>query len=370
MKLKTLKLLTIKSIFLLSMLLPDLAYSNTIYKDNSNEKNKIDSNYIRNLPSIESYILGTGDIINLKVYSGDILAIEETFNIDGEGLANLTRLKKIFIKGLTIQELTNILNEEYKSYVKDPDVTLEIEKYRPLRLYIDGEVENPGMYVLPGSASPLEFVENSDNQETVFPSVFDVIRKSNGITVYADLGNIEITRINSISNGGGRIKTEINLLNALNLQDISQNIRLFDNDTIMIPRTDTPATKQISKAIKSNLNPSFINIFIGGNVNTPGVVKVSKTSTLNEALIIGGGTTVLKGPAVFLRYLNNGDIDRRKFRLNNSAERGSFVNPFLKDGDVIFLDRSKFSVATEVLGEVTAPFQGIFSTWGFFKLIF
>tara|TARA_B100000575_G_scaffold123361_1_gene98366 strand:- start:68 stop:748 length:681 start_codon:yes stop_codon:yes gene_type:complete len=226
------------------------------------------------------------------------------------------------------------------------------------------------MYVLPGSASPLEFVENSDNQETVFPSVFDVIRKSNGITVYADLGNIEITRINSISNGGGRIKTEINLLNALNLQDISQNIRLFDNDTIMIPRTDTPATKQISKAIKSNLNPSFINIFIGGNVNTPGVVKVSKTSTLNEALIIGGGTTVLKGPAVFLRYLNNGDIDRRKFRLNNSAERGSFVNPFLKDGDVIFLDRSKFSVATEVLGEVTAPFQGIFSTWGFFKLIF
>lgn len=389
MQLKTLKLITIKSLFLLSMFLPNFAYGNTIYNNNSNEKNKIDPSYIRNLPSIESYILGIGDRINLKVFSGEVEAINQSFNIDGEGLANLTRLKRIYVKGLSIAELTDILNEEYKIYVKDVDVALSISAYRPIRVYIDGEVENPGMYVLPGSSSPLSDIENFDNDNVevsdnlmennvtnlsnnnyYFPSVFDVIRKSSGISMFADLSDVEITRINTISNGGGRIKTKINLLNALNLQDISQNIRLFDGDTIMIPRSDTTAPKQISKAIKSNLNPKFINIFIQGRVNSPGLVKVSKTTSLNEALIIGGGTKAIKGPVVFLRYLNNGEIDRRKFKLKTKAKRGSFNNPYLQGGDVIFVGKNSLTLANEVITEVTNPFQGIFSTWGFFKLLF
>ena len=389
MQLKTLKLITIKSLFLLSMFLPNFAYGNTIYNNNSNEKNKIDPSYIRNLPSIESYILGIGDIINLKVFSGEVEAINQSFNIDGEGLANLTRLKRIYVKGLSIAELTDILNEEYKIYVKDVDVALSISAYRPIRVYIDGEVENPGMYVLPGSSSPLSDIENFDNDNVevsdnlmennvtnlsnnnyYFPSVFDVIRKSSGISMFADLSDVEITRINTISNGGGRIKTKINLLNALNLQDISQNIRLFDGDTIMIPRSDTTAPKQISKAIKSNLNPKFINIFIQGRVNSPGLVKVSKTTSLNEALIIGGGAKAIKGPVVFLRYLNNGEIDRRKFKLKTKAKRGSFNNPYLQAGDVIFVGKNSLTLANEVITEVTNPFQGIFSTWGFFKLLF
>lgn len=383
MTFKILKLVSIKAFILLNTVFPSSIYSNTVNLDNLSKKANVDSSYIRNLPSDESYILGSGDKINLKVYSGDIVAIDQTFSIDGQGLANLKRLKKIFIKGLTIQELTNILNDEYKIFVKNTDVVLEVKNYRPIRIYIDGEVDNPGMYNLPGSSSPLEDIENfqaleqtdSNNltlekENIYFPSVFDAIRKTNGISMFADLNNVEITRINPLSNGGGRIKTEINLLSALNLENTDQNIRIYDGDTIMVPKSDKPAVNQISKAIKSNLNPKFINVFLQGRVNNPGVVKLPKTSTLNEALTVGGGTKVLKGPIVFLRYLNDGTLDRRTFRLNNSIARGSYKNPYLLDGDLIFIGKGALTSTSEVISDVTSPLQGIFSSIGFFKILF
>ncbi len=381
MKFKILKLVSIKAFILLNTVLPSSIYSNSYNFDNLIKQANVDSSYIRNLPSNESYILGSGDKINLKVYSGDIVAIDQTFSIDGQGLANLSRLKKIFIKGLSIQELTNILNDEYKIFVKNTNVVLEVKNYRPIRVYIDGEVDNPGMYILPGSSSPLQDIENFqgleqtdsqtlDNDNIYFPSVFDAIRKSSGISMFADLNKVEITRINALSNGGGRIKTEINLLSALNLENTSQNIRIYDGDTIMVPKSDKPAINQISKAIKSNLNPKFINVLLQGRVNNPGVVKLPRTSTLNEALTVGGGTKVLKGPIVFLRYLNDGTLDRRKFRLDDSIARGSYKNPYLLDGDLIFVGKGALTSTSEVITEVTSPFQGIFSSYGFFKILF
>ena len=54
------------------------------------------------------------------------------------------------MEGLTIKELTKLLNEEYGKYVINPKVEIRIEKYRPIPFYIDGEVESPGQYIING----------------------------------------------------------------------------------------------------------------------------------------------------------------------------------------------------------------------------
>ena len=74
------------------------------------------------------------------------------------------------------------------------------------------------------------------------------------------MSKIQITRINTISNSSGRIKTNVNLLDTLDLKDGSQNHRIFDGDTIFIPRNEKPLLVQISKAVKANINPKFVNI--------------------------------------------------------------------------------------------------------------
>ena len=91
---------------------------------------------------------------------------------------------------------------------------LSILEYEPVKVYVDGAVENPGIQVLPGAFSPLnslevfnndlrsENVRRSENQLSVdnnvfFPSVIDALRSSGGIKINADLQNIEITRKNN-----------------------------------------------------------------------------------------------------------------------------------------------------------------------------
>ena len=58
-------------------------------------------------------------------------------------MITLKRLNKIYVSGLTIQELKNILQVEYEKFVLNPNINIEVQKYRPITIYIDGEVENP-----------------------------------------------------------------------------------------------------------------------------------------------------------------------------------------------------------------------------------
>ena len=75
----------------------------------------------------------------------------------------------------------------------------------------------------------------------------------------------------------------------------------------------------------------------------------------------------MKGPIRFLRYNSDGSIDVRKFAYRRNAKRGSYKNPILKDGDIVYITKSSLNLTTEVLSEITAPFQGILSSYTLYK---
>lgn len=384
-------------IFLIYLIKPKIVQS-------AEESLKPTPEYIKRLPDTDFYILGPGDKLKIEVKEDITPELNIIFRVDGQGIANLKRLKRVYVEGLTVAELREILNEEYSAYVKNPDVQLVILEYRPVKVYVDGEVVEPGMYTLPGQNTLGLNAENSEsdsfsntensiigteinsktipsgrdtmsepinvdnNNNVFFPSLIDVLRKTGGVTTFANLEQIKVTRINSISNGGGKIATEINLMDTLNLVDGSQNIRILDGDTILIKKTNKPVFELISKAIKSNINPRFIKVFLSGRVENAGPVTVSKTSSLVEAIQIAGGTKVLKGKVRFIRYNNDGSVDKRLFAYRKNAERGSYNNPILRNGDVINIGRSNVNVFSEVIGEITSPLQGIVSAYAFIKI--
>ena len=390
------KILKINLVFLLHLLPSFVSLNNYSYALEVDNAPKAD--YLKKIPKNNFYILGPGDQLSLRV-SEEARELDTNFVINGEGVAYLKRLRNIYMEGLTIKELTKLLNEEYGKYVINPKVEIRIEKYRPISFYIDGEVESPGQYIINGSFSlgnnylsseeirrknntifpKDEFLYREENESIslnppsnttaiAFPTLIDAIRQSRGITANANLREIIVTRKNNLTNGGGRIKTKINLLKVLNLEDQSQNIRILDGDTIFIPKGDNPSSLDIAKAIKSNLNPSFINIYIGGRVELPGKYQINKSSTLNDAIDISGGAKILKGPTRLIRYDNDGTVDKRNFRYRRNAKRGSYHNPYLKNGDIIYVGKSAFNVASEVLNEVTSPLQSMVSIYGIYKV--
>lgn len=343
-------------------------------KDNSQNLN-ID--YLKSFPNNDFYILGPGDEINILV-SRDYPDLSSTSTIDGEGTIYLPRLNKVYVEGLTITELNNLLNKAFKEFVKFPEVETTITGYRPIKVLVKGEVESPGIQILQGSfsvGSTLD-LENSTKNSTstgvqtfYFPTVFDVLRESGGITEFSDLSNIKVIRRNNLSEGGGKKVATLNFENSLNLGDNSGNIRIFDEDIIEVSKSKISNQVLLSNAIMNNINPKFINVFIGGRVNRPGETKLSRASSLSDAILVAGGTKVLKGKVTFIRFNNNGTIENRKFRFNSRNKRGSLKNPYLKDGDVVFVGESLLTTTNEVLTEITNPVRGIFSTYALLKVI-
>jgi len=386
-------------LFFISILFfnPLLNFSNASENENEigsrNTNIAIDIDYFDKIPK-NDYIIGPGDKI-LIVISNDYPELTRNTVVNGEGTINLYSLGRIYVQGLTISELTSLVEKAYKKFVKYPSVEIRIIKYRPVKVLVDGEVNKPGILTLQGALSivpkeepqekpaslgsskisPLfndidKIYENKNlDLDYYFPRVFDAIQKSGGVTEYSNLSEIKLIRRNSLSNGGGKIETILDLEKFILYGDDSHNIRIYDEDIIVINKRKNPDQNIISNAVRFRMNPEYVKVIISGRVNTPGVFTLSRKSTLNDAIDMAGGTKVIRGPINYLSFNNDGTIDKRKIKFRKNLKRGSFSNPYLKQGDLIVVGSNFLSNSAEAIKEVTAPFQGLYSAYRIFELV-
>ena len=198
------------------------------------------------------------------------------------------------------------------------------------------------------------------------PTVFNAIQKAGGISPYSDLTNIEFIRQNSLSNGGGLIKTNLNLLEVLTTGDKSQNIKLNNNDNIYVAKGNEKITFKIKEALKSNINSPFINVYISGDISNPGPLNLKRDTDLNTAILISGGQSFFKGNITLSRITSDGGYSNKKFRFKRNNKSGSKKNPYLKEGDIIYVGKHSLKVVNEIVSDITRPFVGIYSTYKIF----
>ena len=297
------------------------------------------------------------------------------------------------MEGLTVEELRIFLTQKFRPYVQDPQVYVRPVAYRPIRVYVGGEVKRPGYYTLTGVQSFEEFdktysqkqldsqpaglqegssrgsIASGSSSAALFPTVFDAIRSAEGITPYTDLSQVKVIRKRAESLGGGRIKTNLNFLSLITEGNESQNIRIFDGDILNIAKSSIVLRDQLLKAGQSNLSPQFMEVFVSGRVNLPGGVKIPQGSSLNQAISLAGGTKLLKGKIEFVRFKREGTIDRRIFAYSPGAAADSPNNPILAAGDLIRVNDSILSGSINVLNELTSPFVGLYSAYSLFKTV-
>lgn len=338
----------------------------------------------------DSYVLGPGDGLQIEVI--DIPELSGTYSIGPDGTLYLPRLRAVYASGLTIETLRSFLTQQYTAFVKRPRLYVRPVAYRPIRVYVGGEVKRPGYYQLsgvtgsfqqPGNASNQGSKSNLDNlsiaeaqsgnlasspfSQTALPTVFDALRNAQGLTPFSDLRKVSVTRKLPEDEGGGKVRTELNFLGVITNGDESQNLRLFDGDVVVVAKSDEILRDQLLKAGQTNISPQFVQVFVSGRVKQPGPQILPQASTLNQALISAGGPKFLKGKVEFVRFTREGEVDRRIFNYNPGAAAENFSNPVLMAGDIIRVNESVLTGTLNVIDEITTPFAGVFGTYALIK---
>jgi len=335
----------------------------------------------------EDYILGPGDVLYIEIKNiGELSGI---FEIGPTGELYLPRLRETLAEGYSVDELRNKLTEKYELYLKEPEIFIRPVSYRPIRVYVGGEVSRPGFYTLSGiinakknissnlvnrnslgSSLSSNFSGNNSSDANVFPTVFDAVQASQGVTAYSDLSRINVIRKISKGNGGGKKQTELNFLSLLLEGNESQNIRLFDDDVIQIKKSTKVLRDQLITASKTNLTPDKLVVFVSGRVKKPGRVTLPQGSSLNQALIASNGPKIIRGKVEFVRFSRGGLSQRKIFNYSPEKPIASEENPILMNGDIIRVQDNLLSTTSTVLGELTSPFIGIYSIYNFFNGVF
>jgi polysaccharide export outer membrane protein len=348
----------------------------------------------------DAYLIGPGDALEVELQ--DIPEYSGVFSIGPDGTMYLPRLRGLYVEGLTVEELRYFLTQQFTTYVRNPQVFVRPVAYRPIRVYVGGEVRRPGYYYLAGEqtlddsglagatsasltsatasrstalANPAALRPQVSARAIRLPTVFDAIRAGQGVTPFSDLASVSVTRRQPLSAGGGKIRTSLNFLSLITEGDESQNIRLFDGDMVVVGKSPVVLREQILRAAETNLSPELIEVFVSGRVkNTTitgaqgrGAVQLPQGSSLNQAIAAAGGPRLLRGNVEFLRFNRDGSTDRRLFGYDAAAAAGSQKNPVLMTGDVIRINDSVLSASVEVLNEITGPVLTLYSLYRIFQ---
>ncbi len=248
------------------------------------------------------YRVGPGDILLIRDLDHPDLFVGErraetpgSFEIQDDGLLPLPFVGLIQASGKTLPELLSVLNYTYSQYIREPNISVSVAKYRSQKVYVLGQVNIPGAYPYDGKMT-----------------VLDAIGVAQGLNEKADLMGSYLAR-------GGEV-LPVDMYGLLRKGDMRQNITLNGGDVIQIA------------------DSSDRKVYILGEVRRPGVFPMgSEPLRLIDAISMAGGLDLVTAKKGKILLVRGGYVDPTVYKLDLSdvmSLTGS--ETILESGDRIY----------------------------------
>jgi len=138
------------------------------------------------------YIIQPGDQLDIKFFYNANL--NESVPVRPDGKISLQLLDDVQAAGLTPAHLDEVITRKYAGELKDPAVTVIVRSFTGQRVYVDGEVNRPGLITLTAGMTARQAVVNAGGfKETANPEAAIIIRKgpdNEPVPVRVDLNKI------------------------------------------------------------------------------------------------------------------------------------------------------------------------------------
>ena len=92
------------------------------------------------------YVIGSGDLLQIRVWKNDELSVEVPVRTDGK--VSVPLLNDVQAEGLTPEELRDVVSSDLEEFIVAPDVTVIVMQANSKRVYVIGEVARSGPYPL------------------------------------------------------------------------------------------------------------------------------------------------------------------------------------------------------------------------------
>jgi len=278
------------------------------------------------------YLIQPGDVFSFSVYD-EVNFTQPEIIVRPDGYATIEPLGEVYVAGYDIQTLTNIIAEKLSSFVRSPQISINIKEFHPAVVYVYGAVQKPGMYQQVTQTVGIGVTDPKNPMIKTDLNISNVIANAGGITEDADLEQVEITRET------GEKKT-VNLWKLLNEGDISQNMLLRPGDKVFVPKLTSIVQKDedFKTLANSSIFPETFPVRIIGEVTKAGLYDISsKTPYLNSAIALASGYTIDANKKTILisRRTPKGNISRIYVNPNN-------VDLVLRPNDIITVNAKSY----------------------------
>lgn len=239
------------------------------------------------------YVLGAGDVIRITVFQSPELSLEA--RIPETGVVNYPLLGAVTLGGLTISQAEKRLADGLLTgkFLKQPQVSILVTQIRGSQASVLGHAVRPGRYAL----------------ELTTTRLSDLMALAGGV---APDGSDILTVVGT--RDGKPFKTQVDFRTLFRDGDPNQNIVIQNNDVVYVDRVP--------------------QVYIHGEVQKPGALRLERGMTVLQALAAGGGVTQ--------RGTQRGIRVHRKGADGVVQEIRPSLQDVLQQDDVIFVPESLF----------------------------
>lgn len=160
----------------------------------------------------DEYLLHAGDSITVSVWKE--LDLQRKLMIRPDGRFSFPLAGEVQAAGRTADEVRIQIEGELKKYIPEAVVTVIVEDFAGNRVYVVGQVNKPGMFVM--------------NPEL---TILQALSLAGGSTPFAKLDNISVIR------GSGKAQKTLpfNYGQVVDGKKLDQNIQLQSGDVVVVP---------------------------------------------------------------------------------------------------------------------------------------
>jgi polysaccharide biosynthesis/export protein len=244
-------------------------------------------------PAAAEYRLGAGDALRVIVFQNPDLSLET--RLPESGIVNYPLLGSIRLGGLTVNAAEKLIADGLRNgnFVRQPQVSIALLQVRGSQVSVLGHVNRPGRY-------PIELADMR---------LSDMLATAGGAAIG---GADQLVLVGQ--RDGKPFRLEVDLPTLFTPAGRDKDVLVMNGDTIWVDRQPI--------------------VYIYGEVQRPGPMRLEREMTLLQALATGGGLT--------MRGTERGIRVHRREPDGSTTVLTPAMTDKLREGDVVYVRESLF----------------------------